>query len=462
MNRCAAGLATGFLFVFPLAAEAGVYVSEVAWMGTDAGYQHEWIELGNDGPDAVPIAGWTLSTEDGTPKPLTLSGSVPAGGYFVIAKSASSVATTVGQVWTGISLNNDGEKLLLKDAAGNIVDVADGSGDWPGGKNETGEPRETMQRTRSMGWTTALPTPGEENAEEAEDAEPEPTVSSTTPSGTPSSHSSGAFVATREVTKMSLGKGRDRLIMAGSEARFDAVARDSKGEEVPGAKYEWSFGDGAHEHGSTVRHAYAYPGTYVVVVNAEKGRAEAVSRFTVRVVESHVRISSIAPEYVELENASAYEANLQGWKLDSERGDFIFPKDTIILPKAKVRFPRSVAGIKGSAVRLVMPSGEDTAEPAALTPVPAASSSPAAALGAAAKPAPLPQATVSAATKPAPTPKRAAAAKPAPKPVSESKLVQEPERTGSEQAAAVVNVYRAEPPRSLIQTVRGLFRDIWR
>ncbi|MCA9360208.1 hypothetical protein KC850_04225, partial [Candidatus Kaiserbacteria bacterium] len=46
--------------LFPYSVNAAVYISEVAWMGSDSSANHEWIELHNDG-DAVSVADWVLT-----------------------------------------------------------------------------------------------------------------------------------------------------------------------------------------------------------------------------------------------------------------------------------------------------------------------------------------------------------------------------------------------------------------
>ena len=55
-----------------------------------------------------------------------------------------------------IDLDDDGEELVLKDAFGNDIDTADGSGGWQAG--EDGDEKKSMERndTPSTGWHTCI------------------------------------------------------------------------------------------------------------------------------------------------------------------------------------------------------------------------------------------------------------------------------------------------------------------
>ena len=62
-----------------------VVLNEIAWMGTTTSATDEWIELFNNTPSAIHLAGWTLTAADGTPG-IVLSGSIPAGAYFLLER----------------------------------------------------------------------------------------------------------------------------------------------------------------------------------------------------------------------------------------------------------------------------------------------------------------------------------------------------------------------------------------
>ncbi len=112
-----------------------VVVSEIAWMGTNASYTDEWIELYNNTGSDIDLGGWTLSAGDGTPS-IDLSGSIPAGGYFLLERSDDDTVPGVTKdlIFTG-GLGNEGEDLVLRDAGNLIVDQVDCSGGWFAGHN---------------------------------------------------------------------------------------------------------------------------------------------------------------------------------------------------------------------------------------------------------------------------------------------------------------------------------------
>lgn len=126
--------------------------------GRDADY--EWVELTNLGASPVDIAGMAL--RDGQASTDLASAIIPPGASVVIAGASAEVDSDVrldGPIGNG--LGNDGDRLELVDAAGNIVDVVvygAGSALLPG-------PGETVQRwfgpgTSLSGEAVGPPSPG--------------------------------------------------------------------------------------------------------------------------------------------------------------------------------------------------------------------------------------------------------------------------------------------------------------
>lgn len=95
----------------------------------------EFIELHNHGPRTVDVSGWRL--EDGVRFRFPDGTSIPSGGFLVVAANRAYL----GQVHPDIPivgdyqgrLANEGERLRLVDAAGNLADEVDFHvrGDWP-------------------------------------------------------------------------------------------------------------------------------------------------------------------------------------------------------------------------------------------------------------------------------------------------------------------------------------------
>gem|GEM_PF-2188490 len=144
-------LTIAFLLIFSLfgakglAVQAGdVVINEVAWMGTGASANDEWIELFNPTGQSVDLAGWTLTANDGAPS-ITLSGAIAANGFLLLERSDDNTVKDIPAdlIYTG-SLSNGGETLLLKDDQGNLIDSANGNaGPWPAGNNAS---KATMER----------------------------------------------------------------------------------------------------------------------------------------------------------------------------------------------------------------------------------------------------------------------------------------------------------------------------
>ncbi len=121
-----------------------VIINEVAWGGTAANSNDEWIELYNPTANDINLAGWRLISSDNSPD-IYLTGIIKASGFYLLKTREAAIISTLGtpgpagnnyaadQLYTG-NLSNDGETLRLYSASGNLVDTAnlDGAG-WNGG-----------------------------------------------------------------------------------------------------------------------------------------------------------------------------------------------------------------------------------------------------------------------------------------------------------------------------------------
>lgn len=122
--------------------------------------------------------------------------------------------------------------------------------------------------------------------------------------------------------------GRPRLGSIHAPLKFQATA--SAGAKNP--RFTWSFGDGDSARGGKATHAYLFPGTYQVVVNARDPAGEVTGRTTVQVVEPKLKLTYHAASEPRLEvvNQSSQEINLGGWQIASDRDYFLIPADTIV------------------------------------------------------------------------------------------------------------------------------------
>ncbi|HZY44689.1 MAG TPA: lamin tail domain-containing protein, partial [Anaerolineae bacterium] len=114
-----------------------VVINEVAWGGTAANANHEWIELKNNTTATVNLAGWHLyGTGGATPPNIILSGTIPISGYFLLERATDTAVSDISadQIYPVGTLLNSGAVLTLTDSLSNVIDTANGNGGaWPGG-----------------------------------------------------------------------------------------------------------------------------------------------------------------------------------------------------------------------------------------------------------------------------------------------------------------------------------------
>ena len=129
-----------------------VVINEVAWAGTSASANHEWIELKNNTALTISLANWRLRSADGSPS-MTLSGQIAPLGYLLLARTnyTNVVDVPADMIYTG-ALVDTGEVLTLTDDLGNTIDTANSNGGpWPAGTGGTGTPpRATMERINPL------------------------------------------------------------------------------------------------------------------------------------------------------------------------------------------------------------------------------------------------------------------------------------------------------------------------
>ncbi len=120
-----------------------VIINEVAWAGTAASANDEWIELYNPGNHPIDLTGWRLIAADGKPN-IALQGTIPPRGFFLLERTDDSTVSDIpaDQIYTG-GLSNAGETLLLLDPTGQIIDRVNGGTRWPAGGTS---PRASMER----------------------------------------------------------------------------------------------------------------------------------------------------------------------------------------------------------------------------------------------------------------------------------------------------------------------------
>ncbi len=146
-------LVSGKCPYFPLK----LIINEIAWAGTVASSDDEWIELYNPGSSSVDLTGWRLIAVDGSPD-ITLSGILAANDYYLLERGSDNAVqgNFADLVFTG-DLGDTGEILRLRAPDGTIVDTANiGGGSWYAGSSL---PPRSMERVGTvadgnLSWTT--------------------------------------------------------------------------------------------------------------------------------------------------------------------------------------------------------------------------------------------------------------------------------------------------------------------
>jgi hypothetical protein len=123
------------LYLPPSFPTGTLLISEIAWAGTQASSNDEWIELWNPGEAAVVLDGWSLTDDNDIRAPLT--GMLSPGGFLLLERTddGTIVDLSANALYTG-SLADGGETLRLLDPSGREIDRVDASQGWPQGDRQ--------------------------------------------------------------------------------------------------------------------------------------------------------------------------------------------------------------------------------------------------------------------------------------------------------------------------------------
>lgn len=129
-----------------------IVINEIAWMGVPLEgvderqwWRYEWIELFNGGDQAVSLQAWRLELYSGTALDFTivLYGSVPARGYFLAGASDRIPGVDANYATLSGKFKNSGQRVVLKDIAGNVIEEIEATSGWIAGDNDL---KLTMER----------------------------------------------------------------------------------------------------------------------------------------------------------------------------------------------------------------------------------------------------------------------------------------------------------------------------
>ncbi len=139
------------IFLFKPVMAAGnldVVINEIAWAGSADNALDEWIELYNNTGTTIDITNWKIE-DDGGAQLYTLSGTIPAHGYFLLESRETATSISADQV-RSLSLSNGGDSEILKDNNNNVIDtVNSGSVAWFAGSATSHATMERISTTTS-------------------------------------------------------------------------------------------------------------------------------------------------------------------------------------------------------------------------------------------------------------------------------------------------------------------------
>lgn len=324
---------------FPVVSEAAVTINEIAWMGTAASANHEWIELYNDG-SAVDVSGWELS--DGNNISILLSGTIGSGEFVVLERTSDDSAPgNAFVIYTG-ALSNAGATLTLRRLDGGIEDRVSGGEDWTnlGGDNES---KSTAQYTTS-GWITAPATPGYENETKNDEVTKASKSNSSNGSKLAEPVERESLVLELPDVTLKLDLKIPDQIFVNQQVAFD-IEPTGVGRTIANSlSYTWNFGDTNTAAGKNVVHSYTYPGIYVVYVQAEFVRQSATLQKEITVLPVAISMTKNKSGDIQINNDSPYPIDISNFRLRADQV-LTIPENTWLLSRQTITVPAKKLGL---------------------------------------------------------------------------------------------------------------------
>lgn len=356
-----------FLSISITASSHALIINEIMSnpVGDDGG--REWIEIYNNSSSTVDITNLSISIKGGpTVSVIPLSGGtvIPANGYGIIGSTVSGVTKflTDYPAYSGpllrssISLVNTGTTSIEIKMNGVSQDSITS---YTAAKEGF-----TLSRTTN-GFVSANPTPGAENQAATDTSTQETTTSVATTTNTQAQLISAQIPASDIVLYLP----GEKTVIAGAEALFPAFSLTRAGKSIENLVYSWAYGDGGQGTGSTTMYRYAYPGRYMITVEAGNGYVMGTGRMMVRVVAPDISIKAISTgkygAYVDIENPNNYELDFSQWRLTIDGATFLFPKNTILIGNTTTRISGVAMGFASTTltsntlVKILFPNLEE-------------------------------------------------------------------------------------------------------
>lgn len=362
-------LIAGTLLFSPSIAASSVVISEFLYdaEGTDTG--KEFVELHNNGTEAVDLTKWKIF--DGSNHPLnappanggTGSITISPGEYTVLVNDASVFASahpslTASIIDTVLSLPNTSGTISLLNEAGATVDTVSYTKDL--GANGNGL---SLHRNGSS-LVAKTPTPGAQSGEtsgneqstvEEESNDDTETVATSTVQTSVSQQST--YVAP-PATSLFADGGDDRTVIVGADTDFFGRAYNRKQEIIDQVRFAWNFGDGTTAEGAALSHYYEYPGRYAVVLTIAQNRSAASDFIIVTAEPAKLGFLVNSDGSISIENHAGRDLNLSRWSIKSYSRIFVLPEDSVVLKGESLRLSAKTVGFPvGQQTELLYPNG---------------------------------------------------------------------------------------------------------
>jgi DNA/RNA endonuclease YhcR with UshA esterase domain len=149
------------LFFAQAAVPSGIYISEIGWAGSSKSQADEWLEITNNTDEQIDVSLWMLEGTGTSGSSITIpeGNTVEPYSTFLIANydadhENSTLAVAPNYSTTALSLSNSTLHLVLRNAAGDVVDEAGDGGKPPAGDMNENGGGTSMIRTAD-GWGAA-------------------------------------------------------------------------------------------------------------------------------------------------------------------------------------------------------------------------------------------------------------------------------------------------------------------
>ena len=122
----------------------------------------EWFEVFNQGSQTINLNGWTIRDADTDSHTIAQDVFVAPGTYAVLGRNSNSATNggaTVAYQYSGITLANGADEVILDDASGTLVDQVfyDGGPSWPDPSGATMElSTVTADNNVASNWATGV------------------------------------------------------------------------------------------------------------------------------------------------------------------------------------------------------------------------------------------------------------------------------------------------------------------